>query len=131
MQLKHIALVSSTEENADRLYQDVFGLAKINEKMLPASLANDIFNVNAELKIVNYANDALHFEIFICASPHVKNDPIGHVCLEVEDLEAFVERCRQNGVEVVQVPKGDARITFVKDVDGNLFEIKRLESIKI
>ena len=68
MQLKHIVQVSSTEENADRIYQSVLGLKKISEKMLPASLANDLFNVNAELKIVNYANDALHFEIFISAN---------------------------------------------------------------
>jgi hypothetical protein len=26
-------------------------------------------------------------------------------------------------VEIVQVPKGDAMITFIKDDDGNLFEI--------
>ncbi|MBW2410050.1 MAG: VOC family protein [Deltaproteobacteria bacterium] len=124
MQLKHIAQVSSTEENADRLYQDVLGLKKINAKMLPASLANDIFNVNAELQIINYANDALHFEIFINNSHHVKNDTIGHICLEVENLEAFLERCRQNEIEVIQVPKGDALITFIKDNDGGLFEIK-------
>ena len=126
MHLKHIAQVSSTEENADRLYQDVFGLKKINEKMLPASLANDIFNVNTELKIVNYANDALHFEIFISNTHHIQTDNIGHVCLEVENLEAFLERCRQNAVEVVQVPKGDALITFIRDIDGGLFEIKSL-----
>ena len=124
MQLKHIALTSSTEENADRLYHDVLGLRKINEKTIPASLSNEIFCVNAELKIVNYTNDAVHFEIFICDTRHIKTDTIGHVCLEVEDLEAFLERCRQNAIEVVQVPKGDARITFIKDVDGSLFEIK-------
>ena len=124
MQLKHIAQVSSTEENANRLYQDVLGLQKINEKILPASIANAIFNVNAELKIVNYANDTLHFEIFISEPHYIKSDTIGHVCLDVENLEAFLERCRQNAIEVVQVPKGDARITFIKDVDGSLFEIK-------
>ncbi len=124
MQLKHIAQVSSTEENADRIYRNVLGLKKISEKMLPASLASDIFNVNAELKIVNYANDALHFEVFISEPRHIKSDTIGHVCLEVENLEAFLERCRQNEIEVIQVPKGDALITFIKDVDGSLFEIK-------
>ena len=124
MQLKHIAQVSRTEENADRLYRSVLGLKKISEKMLPASLANDIFNVNAELKIVNYANDALQFEIFISDTHRPQTNTMGHVCLEVEKLESFMERCRQNAVEVIQVPKGDALITFIKDVDGGLFEIK-------
>ncbi len=124
MQLKHIALVSSTEENADRFYQDVLGLNKINEKTIPASLSHDIFNVNAELKIVNYANDALHFEIFISDTHRPQTSSICHVCLGVDKLESFLERCRQSAVEVIQVPKGDALITFIKDVDGALFEIK-------
>ena len=124
MKLKHIAQVSSTEENADRLYQDLLGLKKINEKTIPASLSNAIFNVNAELKIVNYTNDTVHFEIFISDTHHIKTDAIGHVCLEVKNLEVFLERCRQNEIVVIQVPKGDALITFIKDVDGNLFEIK-------
>ncbi len=124
MQLKHIALVSSTEENADRLYQDVLGLKKINKKIIPATLSNDIFSVHAELKIVNYASDTLHFEIFISDTHRPQAKTIGHVCLEVEHLESFLERCRQNAVEVIQVPKGDALITFIKDIDGGLFEIK-------
>ena len=124
MQLKHIAQVSSTEENADRLYRSVLGLKKISEKTLPASLAYDIFNVNIELKIVNYANDALHFEIFISDAHVIRADTIGHICLEVKDLEAFLERCHRNAVEVIQVPKGNALITFIKDIDGALFEIK-------
>jgi catechol 2,3-dioxygenase-like lactoylglutathione lyase family enzyme len=124
MQLKHIALVSSTEENADRLYQDVLDLKKINEKTIPASLSNAIFNINAELKIANYTNDAIHLEVFISNTHVIRTDTIGHICLEVEDLETFLDRCRRNAVEVIQVPKGDALITFIKDNDGALFEIK-------
>ena len=51
---------------------------------------------------------------------------IDHVCLEVDSLEAFLEACRKMEVEIVQVPKGDAMITFIKDDDGNLFEIKNV-----
>jgi hypothetical protein len=29
------------------------------------------------------------------------------------------------GVEITQIPKGDRTLTFIKDFDGNLFEIKR------
>ena len=65
MQLKHIALVSSSEDKADRFYKTLFGLKKINEKVLPATLSHQIFNLNTELKIINYANDKIHFEIFI------------------------------------------------------------------
>lgn len=125
MQLKHIALVSSTEEKADQFYGNLLGLKKINAKTIPSTLSNQIFNVNSELKIVNYANDDIHFEIFIRGEwQSIEPHRIDHVCLAVDNLEAFLETCRKMDVEIVQVPKGDAMITFIKDDDGNLFEIK-------
>jgi catechol 2,3-dioxygenase-like lactoylglutathione lyase family enzyme len=127
MQLKHIALVSSTEEKADRFYQAVLGLKKINEKTIPAALSDQIFNLNAELKIINYANEKIHFEIFIAGKQSPEATRISHVCLEVSNLEAFLESCRKMEIAIRQVPKGDAMITFIEDDDGNLFEIKHVD----
>lgn len=126
MQLKHIALVSSSEDNADRFYQKALGLKKINQKILSATLSNQIFNLNSELKIINYANDKIHFEIFIADKQGLETNTISHVCLEVGNLEAFLETCRKMEIAILQVPKGDAMITFVRDDDGNQFEIKHV-----
>ena len=126
MQLKHIALVSSSEDKADRIYQTLFGLKKINAKVLPATLAHQIFKLNTELKIINYANDKLHFEIFIADKLNLETNTISHVCLEVGNLEAFLDTCRKMEIAILQVPKGDAMITFVRDDDGNQFEIKHV-----
>ena len=124
MQLKHIALVSSAEEKADRFYIDVLGLKKVNEKIISAMLSNQLFQVNSELKIVNYAGDNIQVEIFIRDTHRMEADRIEHVCLAVDNLEAFIEKCRKKGIKIARIPKGDATITFVKDYDGNLFEIK-------
>jgi catechol 2,3-dioxygenase-like lactoylglutathione lyase family enzyme len=126
MQLKHIALVSSSEDKADRFYQTALGLERINAKTLPASLSDKIFNLNCELKIINYANDKIHFEIFIADKQDLETNTISHVCLEVGNLEAFLETCRKMEIAILQVPKGDATITFVRDDDGNQFEIKQV-----
>ena len=124
MKLKHIALVCSTEEKADQFYIDLLGLKKTNEKTIPATLSNQLFKVNSELKIVNYADDDVHFEIFISDTQRGQTDRIDHVCLAADNLEAFLKTCRKMGVEIVRIPKGDAIITFIKDYDGDLFEIK-------
>jgi catechol 2,3-dioxygenase-like lactoylglutathione lyase family enzyme len=127
MQLKHIALVSSTQDKADRFYQTVLGLKKTNEKILAAALSDQIFNFDAELKIINYANDTIHFEIFIAEKQNLETNTISHVCLEIDNLEAFLDTCRKMGVAILQVPKGDAMITFITDDDGNRFEIKHVD----
>jgi len=123
MQLKHIALVSSSEERSDRFYMNLLGLKKVSSKTIPSMLSKQIFNLDCELKIINYANDNIHFEIFIDNQKGSKTNRIDHVCIQVGDLESFLEKCQAMALEILRVPKGDAFITFIKDDDGNLFEI--------
>lgn len=126
MLLKHIALVCSSEESAERFYQTVLGLEKVNTKTIPASLSERIFNLKGELTIIDYANDKIHFEIFIADKQGLETNTISHVCLEVDNLEAFLDICRKMEISVLQVPKKDSMITFVRDDDGNQFEIKHV-----
>lgn len=124
MLLRHAALSCSSEKNSDRFYKNLLGLKKSEPKILPVTLSKAIFNVDTELMMIDYQGEKVHFEIFITG--HLMNDArqIEHVCLEVDDLQGFLNKCRNLGVEVSQIPKGDRTLTFIRDFDGNLFEIK-------
>ena len=124
MILRHVALTCSSEEKSDKFYKDLLGLKKSEPKTIPPTLAKSLFDIDAELKIINYRNENLHFEIFLTRHNHGSVNRIEHVCLEVGDLEAFLEKCRTLQVKIVQVPKEDKLLTFILDDDGNLFEIK-------
>jgi catechol 2,3-dioxygenase-like lactoylglutathione lyase family enzyme len=124
MQLKHVALACSSEEKSDRFYSDLLGLQKVGSKTISSALVNQIFNIDSDLKIINYADDDIVFEVFIDNQKSVEKNKIAHICLQVENLGSFLETCRSMKIEIIQVPKGDAFITFIKDDDGNLFEIK-------
>jgi catechol 2,3-dioxygenase-like lactoylglutathione lyase family enzyme len=91
---------------------------------LPLDLSRAIFDIEAELKIINYIGKDLHFEVFISSRINNKYRQIAHLCLEVDALSEFIQKCRGLGVEISRIPKGDKFLTFVKDFDGNLFEIK-------
>ena len=125
MILRHVGLTCGSEDNADRFYKDLLGLEKSEPKTLPAALSKSIFNLDSELVIINYLKGHLHFEIFITDRSKDGTRQIEHLCLEVGDLNEFLNKCNILGVEVVQIPKGDKTLIFVKDFDGNLFEIKR------
>jgi len=125
MILQHVALVCTSEEKSDKFYQDLLGLKKSEPKTLPSALSKSIFNLDSELVIINYLNEHLHFEIFITDLSQDSTRQIEHYCLEVGNLEDFIDKCRMLGVELAQIPKGDRTLTFIKDFDGNLFEIKR------
>ena len=122
MTFKHTGLTCRSEENADRFYQQILGLERQEPKILAAALSQALFGIEAEVPIINYVGSAAHFEIFIYDSPEPKPS-IDHTCLQVESLPDFLDLCRQNNVEIQMVPKGNKTITFVKDFDGNSFEI--------
>ena len=124
MILRHVALTCSSEEKSDKFYNSLLGLQKSEPKTIPATLSKALFGIDAELKIINYRNEYLHFEIFLTRHNHSSVNRIEHVCLEVDDLTAFLEKCRTLLVKIVQVPKGNKLLTFISDDDGNLFEIK-------
>ena len=124
--LSHVALASSSEENADRFFGGLLGLKKAEPKILPASLSQGLFGIDAELKVINYANDRCRFEIFILPGGRTLNEAarVEHVCLEIDGLEEFLKRCGRLSLRIIRVPKGDSLLTFVADDDGHLFELK-------
>ncbi len=124
MTLRHVALVCSSEENADRFFGRVLGLKKAEPKTLPRALSLALFGIDRDLAVINYTGVGAHFEIFIDRDGPRRAGHAEHVCIEVSDLGAFLPRCRDAGATVIQVPKGDSLVTFIRDADDNLFETK-------
>jgi len=63
--------------------------------------------------------------VALTSGPDGDNSPkIAHTCLEVDNFEVFLENCSRLNVDVARIPKGDKILTFIRDFDGNLFEIK-------
>ncbi len=124
MFLNHVALVCSSEDNSDRFYREVLGLEKMQSKVLPSDLSELIFGLEGEYKLVNYGNDNIKFEIFLSNQQLAEVKKLEHVCIEVEHLGKFLTKCAEMGIEILRIPKGDSLMVFVRDYDGNLFEIK-------
>ena len=124
MVLRHVGLTCSSEENSDKFYEDLLGLEKSGAKHLPASLSKSIFNLDSELVMITYQGEQVHFEIFITGSNRRNSRNIAHTCLGVDNLEVFLEKCRGLNINIARIPKGDKTLTFIRDFDGNLFEIK-------
>ena len=65
MNVKHVGLVSGSEENADKFFGELLGLTKAEPKTLPAALSQALFGMNSDLKVINFLNDHAHFEISV------------------------------------------------------------------
>jgi len=124
MGLLHVGITSSSEERADEFYVALLGLNKAEPWILAAELCRAIFGMDRELTVINYVGESAHFEVFICGAAYTSARRIEHACVTVENLSEFLRKCDTLNVEVIRVPKGESLITFAKDADGNLFEIK-------
>ncbi|MCP4753142.1 MAG: VOC family protein [Proteobacteria bacterium] len=124
MNLKHVALASSSEKNSDRFFRELLGLECMQVKNLPASLSQQIFDQESDYKLIIYGDSSVQFEIFISTRKEFVDKPVTHICLEMDNRADFLTRCRAAKIEVRQVSKNDSTIVFIKDYDGNLFEIK-------
>jgi catechol 2,3-dioxygenase-like lactoylglutathione lyase family enzyme len=124
MRVSHVALVSSSEDKADRFYQGVLGLKRTRTVSVSADVMNSIFGLNQECKKTDYEDGGIRFEIFLTGQEGLQTTRPDHVCLEVDDVEAFLKNCEAMKVEVIRVAKGESVVIFIKDYDGSFFEIK-------
>jgi len=124
MFLNHVALVCGSEDNSDRFYQGVLGLAKTGSKRLSSALSSQIFGLDDEYKLVVYEKDGVKFEIFISDGHVLPKKDLAHVCIEVENRTMFLQNCTAAGVEKIEIPRGETTLVFIKDFDGNQFEVK-------
>jgi len=124
MRLHHVACVCGSLENTARFYEDIVGLRRIKTSTLNKELAEQIFDISLECEMVTYGNENFNIEIFVGAHVPKNIAGFGHFCLQVGDREDLLRMCESAGLTVKRVPKGDSVVTFVKDFDGNLIEVK-------
>jgi len=124
MKLNHVALVCSSEQRADDFYEGVLELRKIKSSVVSSELCRQIFDIDNECQVLVYGDSLFTVEVFLATPAPGRETSFEHICVEVKNIEKFVNRSEAMQVEVNRVPKGDRLLTFVKDYDGNLFEIK-------
>jgi len=123
--IDHIALRFSSREHADVVLTSCLGLKKLKEFSIDANVSMAFFDIDSSMQIGVYGDELRLFEAFIIK----EGDPIpppAHCCLKVSNLEGVLERARENGIEIRTAWVRDHDVYFIKDHDGNLYELKPL-----
>jgi catechol 2,3-dioxygenase-like lactoylglutathione lyase family enzyme len=122
MKFVHSALSITTPEDVDNFYQDILGMEKVKETVLPGSLANDIFGINRDASVFLCRNEQIFLELFVTDLPQAQN--FNHICLAFDDRKSIFEKAQQRGFTCIYKQKENSELFFIKDKSGNVFELK-------
>jgi extradiol dioxygenase family protein len=120
--IQHVALQYNDEDKADIFFSKILGLKIVKSSLLDKQLSKQIFGINDEAKMKVYSNDKSTFEIFITKTKNVPR--YDHVCIEIDNNEDFVNRCKKYNIEPIYVKKGEKTLLFIRDYAKNLYELK-------
>ncbi len=123
----HVAVASSDEEQARLFYGELLGLQESYRFEVPAKLAQQIFNLNDNLKVLVFSAGFLKLEVFILPKPEAAVPMINHICLDVDNRTQLLNNLRRHGIEVLEIQREHGTTVFVKDFYGNLLEIKEIQ----
>ena len=124
MNLNHIAIHSTSRENAIKFYNQLLGFEIAYEFSVAEELAENIFGVKVELNVLMFKKNDISIEVFISEKIENNKHPINHFCLDVKERDGLIKHLRANGIIIKEIDRGDHTTIFVKDFDLNLIEIK-------
>ncbi len=119
----HSALCISTEEYAGYIMEDLFILKKVKSFTADSKLINNLFGIGQDVEIIVYNTGSCDVEVFIAKPPDAFS--FAHLCFSVDNRKELIERAENIGLQVTYHERDDnSHIVFIKDLDGNLYEIK-------
>jgi catechol 2,3-dioxygenase-like lactoylglutathione lyase family enzyme len=114
-------------ERAQSVFEDLFGLERTKDFTGPAGLTNNLFGVDQEARILVYAAGPVDLEVFVSQSAAGRAPGFAHLCMGAANRDELVAKAEHAGFGVRRHARPDGSfIIFIRDLDGNLFEIKEL-----
>jgi len=123
MLLNHVGIVNKSEEKAVRFYQGILGFKKTREFVVSTELAEQLFSVSKEIKVLVFERDGIKIEVFICPECRQPFPDYSHIGFLLDDFQHIKETAQEMGA-LVMGKTDEKTVYFIKDFSGNLIEIK-------
>lgn len=118
----HVALQYSDKNKAEIFFTKILKMSLIKSFSISEKLSNEIFGFEKEAQVIVYGNKKISFEIFFT---NIKTNFLyEHICIEIKSKDKFIKRCNKYGIKPINAKKEDKTLLFIRDFEGNLFEIK-------
>ncbi|MFH1013790.1 MAG: hypothetical protein V1769_04705 [Thermoplasmatota archaeon] len=124
--IEHIALECDTLDHAIMLFEKVFDCTLVKSFSLSEDFVEQVFSVHKSVDVHVYRSSFGVFEVFITGV--VKHEiSCQHICIGIPDMARFVSSCKNVGLEPYTIIRNEKQYTFLRDMVGNVFEIKEMK----
>ena len=125
----HIGIFTKNAKRLENFYTGILEFKKEKEEVLPKSLMQKVLGVPSDSKLLRLASGNMKLELFqpnmIHRGKKIDNSVgYNHWGYHVGDRERFVRKLARRGVNVLEAQRGDHKVYFLMDPDGNRIEIR-------
>jgi len=120
----HLGIGISDPGEVKRFYENVLGFELKYDFQVIAERAKIIFGIEKFVKVYAVVKNELKIELF--EVPENKVSHVNHVCLVDDGRDEMYQKASDSGYWCVKVLRTDnnGEVYFIKDKEGNLFELK-------
>jgi len=123
--LQHIAL-EIREKDLQDFYIEVLEGTVENRTALKEKDAYDIFQINSEVPVYFLKIKNITFELFV--NEAIERKSFQHVCILHDNVLQIHQKANENGYWTFLRRKEKVSTSFIRDNNGNLFEIKNVKN---
>lgn len=120
----HAAITFSAEDYAHRIMGELFGFSVIKAFDVGTELCQALFDFDRGARLIQFDAGDAAIEVFIDPRRPAQRGRFDHLCFSVPELEPFLARAADMGLEIRRFHTGTKEVVFVCDEDDNLYEIK-------
>lgn len=126
--IAHVAVTVSSADKAREFFKEVLNCKFMYNYGLDATASNALFGINLPTQVYIYMSEEDWIEVFVQTDYKRSNGNFDHVCFRIEDIPGVVARGQKLGYSFIRHRTTNKTVLFVKDKDGNLYELKKTAS---
>jgi hypothetical protein len=125
--LKHIGL-EIKESDLEDFYRDILRTEITGHVLLEIEKAEQLFGVHRPMDIYYAKGEGYELELF--GYQKALTSTFGHICIESNRARDIYDSSLKKGYHAVIRKNGDRESYFIKDRNGNMFELKTAKTSK-
>ena len=124
--IDHVCIEISSKERCREVFEGVLGLKLAYSFQIDKDFMERMFEIPNSCKAVVYKAGDTKIEIFIRPEMEKSGGRSSHLCLLSQDRQRVLKLAEEKGLVVLHHPRAGRPLYYIRDHDGNLYEIKEL-----